>query len=150
LFPALAGIVGILLNGWHSDKTGERRWHSALPLLASGAMYGLVLCARHNASLVLLFLLLGSGTFYAFYPVFWAIPTMLLSESAAAATFGLINSAGQLGGLAGPYLIGFLNQKTHTLMASFALIALVYFAAGGLILSLRIRNPLDALRSPVD
>ncbi len=72
----------------------------------------------------------------AFYPVFWAIPTMLLSESAAAATFGLINSAGQLGGLCG-LLIGFLNQKTHALTASFALIALVYFAACGLILSLR-------------
>jgi len=150
LFPALAGIAGILLNGWHSDKTGERRWHCALPLLASGAMYGLLLCFRHNGSLTLLFLLLGSGTFYAFYPVFWAIPTMLLSESAAAATFGLINSAGQLGGLAGPYLIGFLNQKTHALTASFALIALVYFAACGLILSLRIRNPLDAIGSLVD
>jgi MFS transporter, ACS family, tartrate transporter len=73
-----------------------------------------------------------------------------LSESAATATFGLINSAGQLGGLAGPYLIGFLNQKTHALTASFALIALVYFAACGLILSLRIRNPLDAIGSLVD
>jgi len=146
LFPALAGIAGILFNGWHSDKTGERRWHSALPLLASGAMYGLLLCAGHNVSLVLLFLLLGSGIFYAFYPVFWAIPTMLLSESAAAATFGFINSFGQLGGLAGPYLIGFLNQRTHALTASFALIALMYFAAGAVILSLRILDPLDLVR----
>jgi len=75
---------------------------------------------------------------------------MLLSESAPAATFGRSALTGQLGGLAGPYLIGFLNQRTHVLTTSFALIALVYFAAGGLILSLRIRNPLDALRSPVD
>jgi ACS family tartrate transporter-like MFS transporter len=150
LFPALAGIAAIMLNGWHSDKKGERRWHCALPLLASGAMYVLTLCARHNVPFVLLFLLLGSGIFYAFYPVFWAIPTMLLSESAAAATFGLINSVGQLGGLAGPYLIGFLNQRTHALTASFALIALMYFAAGGLIVSLRICNPLDASRRSVE
>ena len=45
---------------------------------------------------------------------------------------------GQLGGLAGPYLIGFLNVRTRALSASFALIALMYFAAGGVIASLRI------------
>jgi hypothetical protein len=36
---------------------------------------------------------------------------MILSESAAAATLGLINSIGQLGGSAGPYVIGFLNES---------------------------------------
>ncbi len=150
LFPALAGIIGILINGWHADKTGERRWHCALPLLAAGSMYVLLLCARNNSTLVLLYLLLGSGIFYWFYPVFWAIPTMILTESAAAATFALINSVGQLGGLAGPYLIGFLNVRTRALSASFALIALMYFAAGGVIASLRIRSPLDSPRSAVD
>ena len=49
---------------------------------------------------------------------------MMLSESAAAATFGLINSIGQLGGFAGPYVIGFLNDRTHSLTASFGFIAL--------------------------
>jgi ACS family tartrate transporter-like MFS transporter len=67
---------------------------------------------------------------------------MMLSEAAAAATFGLINSIGQLGGFAGNYAIGFLNDRTHSLAASFAFIALVYVMAGGLILSLRIRDPI--------
>ena len=57
------------------------------------------------------------------------MPTSILSESAAAATFGLINSIGQLGGFTGPYVIGFLNDKTHSLTASFAFIALVYIGA---------------------
>jgi hypothetical protein len=52
---------------------------------------------------------------------------MMLSESAAAATFGLINSIGQPGGFG--YAIGFLNDRTHSLTASFGFIALVYFAA---------------------
>ena len=64
----------------------------------------------------------------------------MLSESAAAATFGLINSIGQLGGFAGNYAIGFLNDRTHSLAASFAFIALVYLAAGALIQSLRFRD----------
>jgi nitrate/nitrite transporter NarK len=58
-----------------------------------------------------------------------------LSEAAAAATFGLINSIGQLGGFAGNYAIGLLKDRTYSLAASFAFIALVYVAAGGLILS---------------
>jgi ACS family tartrate transporter-like MFS transporter len=78
---------------------------------------------------------------YAYYPAFWAIPTLLLSESAAAATFGLINSIGQLGGFAGNYLIGFLNDRTHSLTASFGLIALAYFVSASMILSLKIRHP---------
>jgi ACS family tartrate transporter-like MFS transporter len=143
LIPALIGIAGILINGWHSDKKAERRWHAAVPLIAAGLTFGLLIPARHDFPLAFSFLLLGSGLFYAFYPVFWSIPTTMLCESAAAATFGLINSIGQLGGFAGPYVIGFLNELTHSLTASFGFIALVYVAAGGLILSLRIRDPLN-------
>ena len=87
IIPALIGIAGMLTNGWHSDKTAERRLHSALPMLAAGLMYGLLIATRHNLALAISFLLLGSGLFYACYPVFWSIPTMILSESAAAATF---------------------------------------------------------------
>jgi ACS family tartrate transporter-like MFS transporter len=118
----------MLTNGWHSDKRAERRWHTAMPLLAAGTMYGLLIPARHDFPLAISFLLVGSGFFYAFLPVFWSMPTMILSESAAAATFGLINSLGQLGGLAGPAVIGFLNDRTHSLTASFGFIALVYAA----------------------
>ena len=137
LVPAMVGIVGMLVNGWHSDKTAERHWHTATPLLAAGSMFALIILARQEVPLAIMFLLLGSGFLYAYYPTFWAIPTMMLSESAAAATIGLINSIGQLGGFAGNSGIGYLNDRTHSLNASFAFIALVYFAAAGLILGLR-------------
>jgi ACS family tartrate transporter-like MFS transporter len=144
IVPALIGIAGMLANGWHSDKRAERRLHAAIPLLAAGLMYGLLIPARYNFVLSISLLLLGSGFFYAFLPMFWSMPAMILSESAAAATFGLINSIGQLGGFAGPYVIGFLNDRTHSLTASFGFITLVYVAAASLILSLRIRDPLHA------
>jgi ACS family tartrate transporter-like MFS transporter len=144
IVPAVIGIAGMLVNGWHSDKRAERRLHTALPLLIAGLTYALLIPARHNFALAISFLLLGSGFFYAFLPVFWSMPTMILSESAAAAAVALINSIGQLGGLAGPYMIGFLNNRTHSLTASFGFIAMVYVAAASLILALRIRDPLRA------
>ena len=134
----------MLGNGCHSDKRMERRLHTALPLLAAGLMYGLLIPSRDNFGLTISFLLLGSGFLYAFLPVFWSMPTAMLSESTAAATLGLINSIGQLGGLAGPYIIGFLNDRTHSLTASFGFIALVYIAAASLILSLKITDPIKA------
>jgi predicted MFS family arabinose efflux permease len=147
LVPALIGIAGMLTNGWDSDKRAERRWHTAMPLLVAGLMYGLLIPARHNFPLAISFLLLGSGFFYAFLPVFWSMPTMILSESAAAATFGLINSIGQLGGFAGPYVIGLLNDRTHSLTASFGFIAFAYMASAGLVLTLKIRDPLAAVQA---
>jgi MFS transporter, ACS family, tartrate transporter len=144
LLPALLGFGGILINGWHSDRTGERHWHAAIPLLGAGFMFALATLTRHEVPLAILFLLLGSGLLYAYYPAFWAIPTMILGETAAAATFGLMGSIGQLGGLAGNYAIGFLNDATHSLVASFRLIALAYGVAGSLILYLRRRQSLDA------
>jgi len=148
LIPAVMGIAGMLINGWHSDKTAERQWHTAIPLLAAGVMFALLIPARHHAPLAIMCLLLGSGFLYAFYPVFWSMPTVLLSESAAAATFGLINSIGQLGGFAGPYGIGFLNDRTHSLSASFGFIALLYIAAASLTAILKIRDPLATQRKP--
>jgi len=142
IMPALIGVACMLWNGWHSDKTGERRWHAAWPLLAAGLMFGLSVLARHNAPLAISCMLLGSGLYFGFQPVCWSMPTLILGESAAAATFGLINSMGQIGGVFGPKLIGFLNMRTHGVTASLAFIAVAYLVAGGLMLSLKIRDPL--------
>ena len=137
LIPAFIGFAGMLANGWHSDKTSERHWHSAIPLLVAALMFFLLVLARHQVPFAIAFLLLGSGIMYAYYPTFWTIPTIMLGEAAAAATFGLINSLGQLGGLVGNYTIGLLNDWTHSLAASFGFIACAYVVAGSLILSLR-------------
>jgi len=100
LWVALAGLVGIasmLLNGWHSEKTGERRWHTAIPLAVAGVAY-LLLSGTHNFPMVIALLIVGGGCMFGYYPVFWSMPTLFLSESAAAACFGLINSVGHTGG----------------------------------------------------
>ena len=137
MIPAVLGIAGMLINGWHSDKTSERHWHTAIPLFGAGMMFVLLTITRQVTPLAISCLLLGSGLLYAYYPTFWAIPTLMLSETAAAATFGLINSVGQLGGFVGNYTIGVLNDRTHSLAPSFVFIALVYLASGTLIVTLR-------------
>jgi MFS transporter, ACS family, tartrate transporter len=141
MVPAVLGIAGILFNAWHSDRTGERRVHAALPLAAAGVLYALATLLRTDVPVAIGMLLLGSGVFYALFPVFWSMPTMILSASAAAAAFGLINSIGQMAGLAGPYIIGVLIERAHSVAPGLALIACVYLAAAALLMMLRIPDP---------
>ena len=48
----------------------------------------------------------------SYLPAFWALPSLFLTESAAAASIGLINACGNLGGAVGPSVIGFVKETT--------------------------------------
>ena len=110
--PYLFSIVGILLNGFLSSRSGERRWHTAGPILATGvSLVALILAGSHVALMVALLCVVGL-TFQAWLPVFWTLPTAFLGQSAAATAIGTINSFGNLGGLAGPYVFGYLKTAT--------------------------------------
>jgi MFS transporter, ACS family, tartrate transporter len=137
--PGFAGIAALLLNGWHSDRRGERRWHAAVPVLFAGVSYSLVAFAHSFP--VAVGLLIAGGCFYAFYPAFWSMPSGFLSESAAAACFGLINSIGHVGGFIGPSVVGYLNDWTKSMSAGFLFIGASYLLAGSVVSAIRIRTP---------
>ena len=127
--PYIAAFVTQQLNGWHSDRTRERRWHAALPVfLCALALSLAVVNSTRPAVSISLFVLVGAS-FYGFQPCFWAVPTLFLSESAAAASIGLINSVGNLGGFVGPLVMGYLVSRTHNFSAG------LWYLVGSLIMS---------------
>jgi len=131
--PYGAAFIAMLINGWHSDRTCERRWHSALPLfIAASGLLGLFSLPGSIPLAVVLFTLACMTN--AFLPVFWAIPTEILNESAAAAAVGMINAVGSLAGFAGPYAFGYLNTRTGSSSYGLALLMVSALAAGMLIL----------------
>jgi MFS transporter, ACS family, tartrate transporter len=110
--PAMAAVPAMLICGWHSDHTGERRWHAAIPrFIAAVALAVLAIESNSVAVSLALFAVAFAGIVSA-YGAMWAIPTSFLGASAAAASIGLINSFGNLGGFAGPYLIGWFSTRT--------------------------------------
>ena len=137
--PGLLGILGVLFNGWHSDKTGERRWHASIPLLCSGVAY-LLIRDRSSFSISMALIVLGGGVFFSYYPAFWSLPTMVLSETAAAASFGMINSIGHAGGLIGPYVVGWLNDHGGRIPDAFLVIAICYLLAGTFLAFVRVES----------
>jgi len=135
--PGLVGIASMLLNGWHSDKTGERRWHTAVPLAVGGVAY-LLLSGAHGFPMAMALLIVGGGCMFGYYPVFWSIPTLFLSESAAAACFGLINSVGHTGGFIGPSVVGYLNDRTGSMTGAFLFIGTCYALASCIVAAIKI------------
>ncbi len=112
IIPAIGALIGQRLVGWNSDRTHERRWHASLPIIIGAA--ALVLAPDSKGSLwmtITLFTLAMIGM-KAYLPAFWALPSLFLTESAAAASIGLINSCGNLGGWIGPSVLGVVKQAT--------------------------------------
>jgi MFS transporter, ACS family, tartrate transporter len=129
--PYVAGLIAMLINGWHSDKTQERRWHSAIPqFIAAVALLGLITLPASTQMSVTLFTLLLCVS--GFLPVFWTIPSEILSESAAAAGVGMINAVGSVAGFAGPFAFGYLNSRMGSYSYGLGLM-MVCAVAGGLL-----------------
>lgn len=83
---------------------------------------------------LVVFFALGANI-YSFLPTFFAIPTETLSQSAAAAAVGMINSFGSVAGFAGPYAFGYLHSRTGSFSYGLAGMALAAVAGGIMIIS---------------
>jgi len=133
--PYLAGFLTQQWNGWHSDRTRERRWHATIPVLLSGVALFLAIRSGSHVGLSIIFFTMVGAAYYSFHPAFWAVPTEFLSESAAAASIGLINSIGNLGGFFGPMIMGYLVSLTHSFTAGLWYLVGSFFVSGILMLA---------------
>jgi D-galactonate transporter len=128
--PPAFTIVAMILNSAHSDRSRERRWHVALPCVL-GAL-GLALCtvAHGHTTIALTALTLANVGIMAAAPVFWSLPTAVLSGVAAAAGIALINSIGNLAGFVSPYLVGWLKDVTGSTDSGIYILALFLLLGG--------------------
>ncbi|MGH7945128.1 MAG: MFS transporter [Opitutaceae bacterium] len=124
--PAITALVGQLFIGWNSDRTKERRWHTVLPIVIGAAAIAVSPLTRGNLTLTIICFMLALGGLKAYLPAFWTMPYLFLTSSAAAASIGMINSVGNLGGQLGPYVLG----KVETVTGSF--VGGLYFLSGSM------------------
>ena len=137
MIPHLAGLISMLLVGASSDRTGERRWHAASAMVLGGIGYVLVIMAGGNPLLVVAAFCVVAAGVDGYFPGFWPLPTAFLTESAAAASIGLINSFGNLGGFVGPYILGYVRTTTNSFNIGLALLAVSMVIGAACVLSVR-------------
>jgi D-galactonate transporter len=121
--PYVFGLLAIVLVGWHSDRTQERRYHSALPCLGCAISLVSVGIFAHTPVLAFLALISAQACASGAAPPFWQIPSMLLAGTAAAAGIALINSIGNLSGWLGPSVVGWLKDLTGTTSSGLYVVA---------------------------
>lgn len=131
--PYVIAGLGMVLISKSSDRTGDRPSHVAFGLGWGGVfLIASVLTSASSPTLsFLLIIVVGFGS-YGGLGSFWAIPTETLPTSVAGSAMGLINALGNLGGFFGPFLVGYLRQRTGGFVYPFAILGLGWLVAAGL------------------
>ncbi|MGC3894619.1 MFS transporter [Pseudomonas urmiensis] len=134
--PYLLAGVFMIIVGRSADLRNERRWHLVVPMLM-GAI-GLLIAVNFAANPTIAILGLSIATMGALtgLPMFWPMPTALLSAGAAVAGLAIINSVGQMAGFLSPYLVGFIKDQTGSTDA--ALYSLAGLIVVGSLVALRV------------
>jgi len=109
--PALA-LAGQLFVGWNADRTGERRLHAVVPITVAVLALGLTPLTRGHLTLTIACFMVAFAGIKAYQPAFWSLPSLFLTDLAAAGSIGLINSIGNLGGFLGPTVFGAVEKST--------------------------------------
>jgi cyanate permease len=104
--------IGMVLWCRHSDRANERVLH----ILAASVIGFLGIAASAFLTsaplLSVIAITLGAIGTLAILPIFWTLPSARLSGSAAAGGIALINALGNIGGFAGPFVIGWIKDAT--------------------------------------
>ena len=137
--PFCVGLAAMVLIGWSSDRNQERRRHTAFCLILVSVGLALSI-TQTGVMLSLLMFCIAAAGMYGYLPSFWSIPSSFLSGTAAAACVGLINSVGNLGGFAGPFMMGYLTRQTNSSVAGMLYLSLCGLIGAVLVLSVRPRK----------
>ena len=136
--PYLFALPVMWLAGWSSDRSGERRWHAAIPRVVAGVALAACIYSTEYVWISVFALSIAAAGFYSSHAGFWPIPNILLGRAAAATSIGLINTFGSLGGFVGPYVIGYLRDKSGGFGSSLLFLSACSVASGFLVLCVRL------------
>ncbi|MEM2662770.1 MAG: MFS transporter [Metallosphaera sp.] len=137
VIPYLVASISLIFISRYSDRAGVRKSLALAIFLVAGIGLSLSAFTLKTPVISFLFFVISAIGIYSFIPVFWTIPTEFLSEESAAASIGLINALGNLGGIAGPIIVGFLESLTGVFTAGVYSLALFDILAGLVVLLVR-------------
>jgi MFS transporter, ACS family, tartrate transporter len=126
--PYVIGTIGMVFWSFSSDRRKERRWHFIIACLV--ATTGLLAAGWLEGSYwALAAMSLATVGLYGSKPAFWPLPSEFLTGKGAACGIALVNSIGNLGGFAGPYVVGWLKESTGSYQSGLYFLAACAFTS---------------------
>ncbi len=141
MIPWGVGAIAMVVNGQHSDRTGERRWHVAGAAIIGAAAFAASGIPGISGWTGIFFLTIATAGAMSAVSCFWSLPTAILSGTAAAAGIAWINSVGNLAGYASPFIVGKIRDATHNMALALLMLAASLLAAGLLTLYMTRSRP---------
>lgn len=141
MIPHIPVICGQLFNGWSSDHFHERHWHSIAPIVIGAVAMVFAPMTQGSLILTMICFTIASAGMKSYMPAFWSLPSMFLKASAAAASVGLINSLGNIGGFVGPYVLGSSKGQTASFDFGIYYIACSCIVSASIIFLMRLMSP---------
>jgi ACS family 4-hydroxyphenylacetate permease-like MFS transporter len=130
--PAVCACIVMLWLSRMSDRAGNRRMYTVLPMLV--AALGWLMAGFGSDPIFRFFgLILTTAGAYGALGVFWAIPASHLSAAAKPAGLALIAMAGIMGSIVSPYVIGILRDLTGNFTAGLLFAAVLLILGATLI-----------------
>ncbi len=127
--PAI-GVVAMLIVGWNSDRTLERRWHAACAeFVAAGALVALSFTIGRPYLTVALISIM-TAAHYCGLTVFWSVPSVYLSDRAKAGGIAMVTAMGSAAAALTPALMGWIRVETGSLALGLQLSAALITLAG--------------------
>jgi cyanate permease len=120
--PYAVGFVGMIVWGMSSDSRMERLGHLSIALAIAAIGVG-ASAALSDPLLKMIALTFGAFGVFSSLPIFWTLPTAILSGATAAAGIAAINSIGNLSGYFGPFIIGWIKDETGSFAWGLAAVA---------------------------
>jgi ACS family tartrate transporter-like MFS transporter len=140
--PFALGALAMHYWGRRSDRAGSRNVSLAIPAFVGAAGFAVSAISTDPVLTMAAFTVAAIGI-YAALPVFWTLPTAVLTGTAAAGGIALINSVGNLGGYVGPVAVGWLHSTTGSYAGGMIVLGAGLAGAGLLALTGR-RGPRPA------
>jgi MFS family permease len=150
--PYVAAMIGLWFNAKAADKSGRYSRQVFLAMLI-GAVTLVVSVALGTSTPVLAIALISiaMGGALAYDGPFWATASRAVPLALAGAAMGFINALGNLGGFVGPYVGGWLQDRSGSFLSTSYFLAAALLAAGVVMLTLRKRGdrPVEEVEAEV-
>jgi nitrate/nitrite transporter NarK len=134
VIPWASAAIVMVIFAHHSDVTGERRWHLALAGILGFVAFSATRLPGISGALGLAALTFAAIAVMCGQSTFWALPTAILSGSAAAGGIAWINSVGNLAGYVSPFVIGEIRDATGSMTLALLVLSASCLMAGLVVL----------------